>query len=149
MLLAWSLESLPVPILSAILWTFLVLVPVSCISATAAMSALSVLWQRSRMSSGKKLPFLNLGILRFRVPTQVLSILGRYPFLLLPDAEHISSASASMTASIMDSASSRRFIVPSANFGISPAAAAHSLLCHAVQWGSALSTNLSFGDSRF
>ena len=95
MLLTWSLESLPIPILSAILWTFLVLVPVSYISATAAMSALSVLWQRSRMSSGNKLPFLNLGILRFRVPTQVLSVLGRYPFLLLPDAEHISSASAS------------------------------------------------------
>ncbi len=76
MLLAWSFESLPVPILPAILWTFLVLVPVPCISATAAMSALPVLWQRSRMSSGKKLPRLNLGILRSRVPTQVLSFLG-------------------------------------------------------------------------
>ena len=33
-----------VPILSAILWTFLVLVPIAYISATAAMSALSILW---------------------------------------------------------------------------------------------------------
>lgn len=33
-----------VPIHSAILWTFLVLVPIAYISATAAMSALSVLW---------------------------------------------------------------------------------------------------------
>ena len=45
------------------------------------------------MSSGKKLAPLNLGILRFSVPTQVLSVLGRYAFLLLPRAEHISFVS--------------------------------------------------------
>ena len=45
------------------------------------------------MSSGKKLAPLNLGILRFSVPMQVLSVLGRYAFLLLPRAEHISFVS--------------------------------------------------------
>jgi hypothetical protein len=45
------------------------------------------------MSSGKKLAPLNLGILRFSVPAQVLSVLGRYAFLLLPQAEHISFVS--------------------------------------------------------
>ena len=44
MALTWSLESLSTPSFSAIFWTFLVLVPVAYISATAATSARSTLW---------------------------------------------------------------------------------------------------------
>ena len=91
------------------------------------------------MSSGKKLARLNLGILRFSVHTQVLSVLSLYPFLLLPQAEHISFASMSITAFTTISASwqksSWRLIDPSANFGISAAAAAHTACFAMLSFG--------------
>lgn len=44
MALTWSFESRSTPMAWATFWTFLVLVPVAYISATAATIALSTLW---------------------------------------------------------------------------------------------------------
>ena len=62
------------PIFWAILCTFLALVPVACISATAAIRALSALWWRVRRSSGKKLPCRGFGTLSVSVPTHVAGL---------------------------------------------------------------------------
>ena len=44
MALTWSLDSLSMPMAAATFWTFLVLVPVAYISATAATTARSTRW---------------------------------------------------------------------------------------------------------
>lgn len=59
------------------LCTFLVLVPVAYISATAATTARSTRRWRSSASSGKKLPERSFGTLGISVPTHVTSMRSR------------------------------------------------------------------------
>lgn len=65
------------PIASATLRAFRVLVPVAHISATAATSARSTRRQRSRTSSGKKLPERSFGMRSASVPTHVTGLRSR------------------------------------------------------------------------
>lgn len=72
-----SPDILSMPMADATLCTFLVLVPVACISATAATTARSTRWWRSSTSSGKKLPVRSFGTLSVSVPTHVVSMRSR------------------------------------------------------------------------
>lgn len=77
MALTWSFGILSMPMAAATLCTFLVLVPVACISATAVTTARSTRWWRSSTSSGKKLPARSFGTLSVSVPTHVVSTRSR------------------------------------------------------------------------
>ena len=67
-----------------------------------------------------------MGTRSVSVPTHVVSVRSLYPFLLLPVAAHIWSASALMISFTIDSARERRssymFTKPSSNLGMASAA---------------------------
>lgn len=75
MALTRSLDILSMPMAAATLCTFLVLVPVAHVSATAATTARSTRRWRSSTSSGKKPPERSFGGPGVSVPTRVTGTL--------------------------------------------------------------------------